>query len=170
MKLPTSSVIIFVSNTSQEIELQFKNITADYAPFYLSSIEKNIDGDAIPPDVTVSFLLTIEACELVTAYSSLPDSIEYKILSGGVDITPAQKNIPLFNSDTFAARREKNELSLTYLATQITNAQMITYIQTFRNQIADYKNGLDTLQSSIQSSALSFLNAQRKTDLLNILN
>lgn len=165
--LNTQPTIIFFSQTTQTLKFVFQNTSINAVGFYLETT--NVRDGSIAPNTAVEFEEEIQAGENVIAYAE-NNSIIHSVYSGITDITPTQVLLPNINTGNLELRKSKLELAIQYLAVNVTTANISNFITTNRNSMTDYERGLDTLQTAITASAAAYLTAQRKTDLLNILN
>lgn len=165
--LNTQPTIIFFSQTTQTLKFVFQNTSSNPVGFYLET--NNIREGSIAPNTSVEFEEEIKAGDNVIAYAQTNEII-HSVYSGVTDITPSQIILPNINVDNLNLRKSKLELAIQYLAVNVTSANLSNFITTNRNSMTDYERGLDTLQTAITASAAAYLTAQRKTDLLNILN
>jgi hypothetical protein len=165
--LNTQPTIIFFSQTTQTLKFVFQNTSVNAVGFYLET--SNVREGSIAPNTSVEFEEEIQAGENVIAYAQTNEII-HSVYSGVTDITPSQIILPNINVDNLNLRKSKLELAIQYLAVNVTTANLSSFITTNRNSMTDYERGLDTLQTAITASAATYLTAQRKTDLLNILN
>ncbi|CAB4178063.1 hypothetical protein UFOVP1015_33 [uncultured Caudovirales phage] len=162
--LNTQPSIIYFAQVDKEIVFSFTNTGGNTTIVYFDEEQYGIE-----PSITISITKNLLAGDTVVAYSS-ESVIDYLVVDNGVDITPVQKLVPSINLDSLQLRKSKLESAIQYLAVNVTASNITNFITTNRNTMIDYERGLDSLQTAITASAAAYLTAQRKTDLLNILN
>mgnify|MGYP007070558147 CR=1 FL=1 len=165
--LNTQPTIIFFSQITQTLKFAFQNTDSNPVGFYFET--STVREGSIAPNTTVEFEEQIEAGENVIAYAT-DNFIIHSVFSGVTNVTRAQILLPNINVDNLELRKSKLDLAIQYLAVNVTTANLSNFITTNRNSMTDYERGLDTLQAVITASASAYLIAQRKTDLINILN
>ena len=165
--LNTQPTIIFFSQINQTLKFSFQNTDSNPVGFYFET--NSVREGSIAPNTTVEFEEELQAGENVIAYAG-DNFIVHSVFSGVSNITPAQILLPNINVNNLELRKSKLDFAIQYLAVNVTTANLSNFITTNRNSMTDYERGLDTLQTAITASAAAYLTAQRKIDLINILN